>query len=267
MFTYDRYETITTSPMLASEGIQHIVLCHDDDARNRFIDAGNVKEDCIIATGQPRGLAYNRNVALEMMEDGEWALFLVDDLKSVTELDTYDEEPGEELPITTANQSSYGPRFKQSLTLRRFIERAEATARYGEVMGAALVGFCGIDNPLYRRKKWKMNVLADGRAWVVRKTHLQFDSNVQLIDDVAWCALNIREFGAVVVNDWVLPDCRRYTAGAFGSKEERMEQKVREARYLVETYPDYIAYKAKAGWPEGSHVVLRQRHKRRVSAD
>lgn len=119
----------------------------------------------------------------------------------------------------------------------------------------------------YRRKKWKMNVLADGRAWVVRKTHLRFDENVHSMDDYAWTARNLAEFGVVVINNWVLPDCRRYTAGGYGSKEQRMTQKITEARYLVETYPDYVAYKAKAGWPEGSHVTIRQRHKRRTTAD
>jgi hypothetical protein len=36
-----------------------------------------------------------------------------------------------------------------------------------------------------------------------------------------------------------------------------MKQKLREARYLVDTYPDLIRYKKKAGWPDGAHVVLR----------
>ena len=263
VFTYDRYDSITTAPMLATESIPHTVLCHDATAMSRFIDAGTVAADSIVATGQPKGLANNRNAALEMMDDGEWAMFLVDDLKSVSELDTYDEEHGEELPITMANQKDYRHRFDRQITMRQFLHRAQASARYGQRMNANLVGFCGINNPLYRRKKWKVNVLADGRAWMVRKTHLRFDPNAQMIDDLAWTALNIKEFGTVIVNDWVLPDCRRYTAGAYGSIDERMEQKLREAKHLVTTYPEYIAYKEKAGWPTGSHVVLRQRNKRR----
>jgi hypothetical protein len=40
-----------------------------------------------------------------------------------------------------------------------------------------------------------------------------------------------------------------------------MPQKLAEAKYLVETYPELISFKEKAGWPFGSHVVLRQRNK------
>ena len=103
--------------------------------------------------------------------------------------------------------------------------------------------------------------MADGRAWVVRKTKLRFDENVQLIDDLCWTALNIKHFGITVVNQWVLPDCKRYTSGSFGSKEQRMPQKLKEASYLVETYPELISFRKKAGWPEGSHVVLRPQKK------
>jgi hypothetical protein len=92
---------------------------------------------------------------------------------------------------------------------------------------------------------------------VVRKTHLRFDENVQMIDDVCFTAQNILEFGSVLVDAWILPRCRRYTAGAFGSISQRLDQKRREVAYLVRTYPQICAVKRKAGWPDGTHVVIR----------
>ena len=258
VFAYDRFDTMTTSLALAADGVPHTVLCHQPADAQRFTDAGTVgSTGNIVATGEQRGLARQRNVALESMDDGEWALFLVDDLKAVTELDSYDDEPEEVLPIDFDNQAEFRRRFDTPVTMDRFVERAVASAAYGEFIGAKLVGFAGFNNAVYRRKKWQRNVLADGRAWMVKKTHLRFDQNVQLIDDLCWTAQNIREFGTVVVNNWVLPDCRRYTTGGFGSIDERMEQKKTEAAYLVDTYPDLIQFKRKAGWPDGSHVVLR----------
>jgi hypothetical protein len=264
VFTYDRFDSITTSPMLEAENIPHVTLCHTDAQRQSFIDHGRVKPETLIATGNPRGLAYNRNTALDMMEDGEWALFLVDDLISVSELNNYDRATSP-LPITMANQRTYNDRFDSPITMTRFLERAEQYARLCEQYNCNLGGWAGINNTIFRSHHYRTNVLADGRAWIVRKTALRFDENVQLIDDLCWTALNIKHFGIVIVDQWLLPDCRRYSKGAFGSITDRMEQKLSEAAYLAHTYPDLITFKEKAGWPSGAHVVLRQqRNKRRV---
>jgi hypothetical protein len=257
VFAYDRYETMSTSLMLEAEGINHFVLCHSEEAAELFAKGGRVNPERLIVTDQPKGLANNRNYALDMMDDGEWALFLVDDFKSVTELEGYDTEELEEFSITFENQNVYRKRFRHPIGMSQFVKRAAEGAKYCDDHGAKLLGFAGFENAMFRRKKWARNKLADGRAWMVKKTHLRFDTNVQLIDDLCWTALNIKEFGTVIVNQWVLPDCKRYTAGSYGSIEERMPQKIYEAKYLVETYPDLIQFKKKAGWPEGSHVVLR----------
>lgn len=258
VFTYDRYETISTSAMLEGENIDHVVLCHDDAARDAFIAAGHVEPHRLIATGNPRGLAYNRNAALDMMERDEWALFLVDDLKSVTEIVDYDERVGSRLGITLANQREFRGLMDQPITMAQFLTRAGEVAAVCESLDSRLGGFCGIANPLFRDAKWRFNVVADGRAWVVRRGPLRFDERVQMIDDVCWCAQNIERHGLVVVNQWVLPDCRRYTTGGFGSITQRLDQKLDEARCLVEAYPRTVRYATKAGWPAGSHVTLRR---------
>ena len=261
VFGYNRYDSMSTSLMLEQEDINHTVLCHTAEAGKLFVEHNTAKPERIIATNCPRGLAYQRNFALDSMKEGEWALFLVDDLKSVSELRNYDRTREAKLPITLTNQNHYGKRFDHNITMTQFVQRAKELIKVCMKHDCNLGGFAGINNPLYRAKHWSYNVLADGRAWVVRKTHLRFDENVQLIDDLCWTALNIKHFNLVIVNQWVLPDCKRYSAGAFGSIEERMPQKLAEAKYLVETYPELISFKEKAGWPFGSHVVLRQRNK------
>lgn len=263
VFASDRYDSMTTSLMLENEDIEHTVLVHTEEQREGFLAGGTAREHRIVVTGQPAGLAHNRNAALDLMNDGEWAVFLVDDLKSVSELEGYDSMYEEVLDITTENQGEYAKRFKNPISMRQFITRCEQGSRYCDRIGSHLLGFAGVDNALFRRKKWGQNILADGRAWAVRKSHLRFDTNVQTMDDYCWCAINMREFGVVVVNQWVLPDCKRYTAGGCGTKEERMPRKIKEAKYLVETYPEYIAYKKKTGWPEGSHITLRHRRPKR----
>jgi hypothetical protein len=191
-------------------------------------------------------------------------LFLVDDLVRITELDTYDDLYGGVLPITTANAGEWRPRFKTPTNLAGLLARAAQAIPDVDALGGHLLGWAGNTNPLFRRRHHAINVLADGRAWAVRKTDLRFDLGAQMIDDLAWTAQNIAAFGVVLVDQWVLPECRRYTAGGFGSIDQRMEQKLAEAAHLVATYPDLITFKKKAGWPERSHVVLRRSGSRRT---
>jgi hypothetical protein len=259
VFAYNRYDTMTTSTMLEDEGIDHTVMCHSEDDALMFIAGRTAKASNMYVTNNPKGLAYQRNSALDLMDEGEWAVFLVDDLINITELRNY-ATATDPLPITTVNQGVYRERFKYPVTMRHFINvRAPELIAKCEHEGARLGGWAGNDNTMFRKGHWGKNILADGRAWVVRKTHLRFDSKVQMIDDVCWTAQNIEAFGSVIVDRWVLPLCKRFTKGAFGSKQERMPQKIAEAAYLVATYPNLITFKAKAGWPTGSHVALRTR--------
>ncbi len=261
VFGYNRYDSMTTSLMLENEGIDHTVLIHTEEAKEQFLKHGTVKENRVLVTNNPRGLGIQRNTAIDMMDEGEWALFLVDDLKDVTELRNYDRVTEPAIPITTKNQGHYAERFKNPITMERFVQRAKELAKKCEASGSNLGGFAAIDNPLFRAKHWTFNVLADGRALVIRKTHLRFDPVVQTIDDYGFTALNIRTFGVVVVNQWVLPDCRRYSEGGYGSLNERMEQKIADAKYLVDNFPDIVAYRDKPGHPYGSHIAIRQRNK------
>lgn len=256
IFTYDRYSTISTPAYLAAAGIDHTVLCHTAYAAEQFAIAGRVEPSKLHVTNQPKGLANNRNAALDMMSKGEWAVFLVDDLRDVTEVADYDTRPQRELGITMQNQAELRPTLKQPVDADVFMRRCEQLVTACEAVDSRLGGFAGNDNPLFRNDHWKFNTLADGRCWVVQKSSLRFDPKAQMIDDVAWCAANMRKFGVVVVNQWVLPDCERFSAGAFGSIEQRMPQKLAEAAHLVQNYRGLVRYKAKAGWPPGSHVVL-----------
>ena len=119
-----------------------------------------------------------------------------------------------------------------------------------------LAGFSSHTNPLFRKKKWVFNVLADGRVLIVKKTKLRWDTNVQSIDDYCWTAQNLKEFGKVVVNMWLAPNCRRYTAGGYGNKESRMQRRRQEVEYMVNTYPNQIKIAPKKHWPYGTHVQI-----------
>lgn len=255
VFTYDRFDTITTSEWL--KGIDHTVLCHTNEQKKKFLKAGRI-HGTLLATGAAKGLTYNRNVALDMMQPGEWAVFWVDDLIRVRRYENYFNYHGTEFNVQNGkNQNLLRRLFKAPCTPKEFYKIAEETALHAESKGYALAGFALTDNPQFRKKKFIYSSLADGRCWVVKKTDLRFDEAVQLIDDVCFTALNIKYFGGVVVNNWCITECKRYTEGAFGTLPQRMEQRIKECAYLVKTYPKEIIAAEKKHWPPGSHVKIR----------
>lgn len=257
IFTYDRFKTITTSFYLKDK--PHIVLCHDNEQKQKFIDAGRCFGQ-IIATGQQKGLSFNRNYALEMMEDGEWACFWVDDLIKVTFLKNYWEINNQKsIDINTLNQKFYIQQFNQECNADMFYKIAIDTVNVAEKKGYALCGFSLTGNPFFRKNHYSYWSLADGRCWLIKKTKLRFDVNAQVIDDYCFTALNLKEFGGVVNNNWLLPLCERYKPGGYGSINERLSQKIKECKYLVETYPQYICYANKKGWEPFSHIKIRQK--------
>jgi len=258
VFAYDRYDTMTTSMMLEADGVDHTVLCHLPEHAQRFAEGNRVFPERLHVTGQPKGLAHNRNYALDMMEEGEWALFLVDDMKQCYELDSYDTEPEDSLAISFDNQNEYRRKLKTPISTKQLLKRATDSIPYLEQQGSALLGFAPFENPMFRKNKWGHNVLADGRAWLVKKTHLRIDPRASMMDDYYFTALNIREFGVSVIDRWILPDFARYTTGGYGTTDERMKAKIETAKFLVEEFPERIAYKKKVGWPEGSHIALRR---------
>lgn len=260
VFAYDRYATMTTSLWL--DTVPHTVLVHTQEAADRFIKFNTIGAGGdILITNQPRGLAYQRQYAMDLLKPDEWAVFFVDDLISCTYL-PHPEQFGSKLPEIDKDNAKN--RHMKELLMTpcppdKFIQVSKELILEAEARKLALVGFSLTDSLMFRGNKYSTWSLADGRCWLIKKTHLKFDMGAQLIDDTCFTALNLKTFGGVLVYNWLLPLCKRYTEGAFGTKEQRMEQKLRECKYLVDTYPEYIAYADKEGWPPLSHVKIRQR--------
>lgn len=262
VFSHGRPASNTTSPKLDAAGVDHVVLLHSQADERAYLDAGVVRPDRIVVTGRPHGLSYNRNAALDLMTEGEWAIFLVDDFLSATELDDYDTRKRIPLPIGTPPTSEenrlWREKFKSPLPLKKFIDkRCPDNIKQAEERGAALVGFANNHNHLFRKPPFTTWSLADGRAWCVRKTKIRFDENVQTIDDYTFTALNLQAFGKVYVDQWILPEFSRYTSGGLGSIRNRLERKMQDCAYVTKTYPWFLEYAPKKGQEAGSHVRIK----------
>ena len=253
-FFYNRYDTATTSKALNENGIAHNVLVHNSDDLQKFVKGGTIHGKATV-TNNGKGLAYQRNAALNMMDTGEWAAFMCDDFKKIK---AYSKEfifsKTNNIVITQQNQNNY--RLKNIINLQEMFSWFPKLIELAEKNNIHLIGFGLHDNPMNLRKKFGTRGLADGRFWLVKKSHYKFDLNAQLIDDVAWTAENLVRHKNVLVLNWCVPYFERYTAGGFGSTTERKALRIKECAYLAKKFNPLVKIAEKPGWDYGTHIRL-----------
>jgi hypothetical protein len=255
-FFYNRFSTATTSRALHENGINHKVLIHNHEHLENFKKGATIFGDPVV-TGAAKGLAYQRNKALDMMEQGEWAVFMCDDFRKISSLPlNWILSKTNTLPIDLTNQKTFRLKKEHDINLKEMFTLFPKLIEIAESSGVALVGFGLHDNPQNLARKFTTRGLADGRFWLVKKQKFRFDEKAQLIDDVAWTAENLVRNGNVLVLNWLVPYFQRYSAGGFGSTHERIAQRETECRYLVKKYFPLVRFGKKTGWPPNTHIRI-----------
>ena len=255
-FFYNRYENATTSKALYENGINHNVLIHSNTDAELFKKYGTCKGNAIV-TNNGKGLAYQRNTALEMMDTGEWAVFMCDDFIKIRSYPaSWIFSKTNTIPINFSNQHKYRLRDNHEMSLKEMFSLFPKLIAIAESNDIHLIGFGLHDNPLNLKKKFGNRGLADGRFWLVKKSNYKFDTRAQLIDDVAWTAENLVRHRNVLILNWLVPYFQRYTSGGFGSTVERLELRRKECAYLVNKYNPLVKIADKSGWEYGTHIKL-----------
>jgi hypothetical protein len=260
-FFYNRFESATTSIALFENGIDHFVMIHTAQDLTKFEQAGTLKGKPIV-TDQKKGLAYQRNCALDMLNEGEWGVFMCDDFTKIRSYPTkWILSKTDKLPINFENQNAFrlhGPsaKYSKEMQLDEMFTMFPKLIEIAEKNQIHLIGFGLHDNPLNLKKKFSFRGLADGRFWLVKKSNYKFDLNAQLIDDVAWTSENLIRHGNVLILNWTVPYFKRYSSGGFGSTEERKKQRKKECNYLANKFYPLVRVAKKSNWEYGTHIKI-----------
>lgn len=260
-FYYNRYNSATTSIALKQNGIEHYVMVHSEKDLQKFNEFNTI-QGIPIVTNQKKGLAFQRNCALDMVNFGEWCCFMCDDFIEIYGLPKeYILSKTNTLPINFNNQHLYrlkGSKSKLSTrySIKDLFRLFPKLIQIAENNKIYLIGFGLHDNPLNLRKKFTSRGLADGRFWLIKKHNYKFDLNAQLIDDVAWTAENLVRHNNVLVLNWIVPYFKRYSSGGFGSTKERKQQRIKECTYLQNKFYPLVKIANKSGWDKGTHIKL-----------
>lgn len=252
---------MTTSNMLFSEGIEHYVMVHNEADKQKFKAGGTIKiqDSHIIVTGNAKGLTRQRNSALDMLQEEEWAIFMNDDLKQITMLRDYETFPHERVKLTPKNIKQFDELLKTKINCRKLLQLIETSIiESAEKEGAKLVGFVAHNNTRFRASKVVRRGLVDGRLWMIKKENgMRFDENVNVLEDHEFTAYNLCKYGKVHVENWICPEFSRMTKGGFGTISERTNQLRHDAAYLITKYPFLFEYKEKSGYPEHTQLKFK----------
>jgi hypothetical protein len=255
-FYYNRFTDATTSKALNQNGIDHNVLIHSQSDYEKFKQGKTIFGNPIV-TNNGKGLAYQRNSALDLMDEGEWSAFMCDDFEKIySKPKKWILSNRNTLPVNFSNQNQFRLKPKDEISLKEMFSLFPKLIEIAEQNKIHLIGFGLHDNPQNLARKFSFKGLADGRFWLVKKSSYRFDLNAQLIDDVAWTAENLVRHGNVMILNWLVPYFKRYTSGGFGSTEERKSLRKKECSYLANKFNPLVRIANKSGWDYGTHIRI-----------
>jgi len=230
---YDRYDEATTSLELDKINEPHYVLCHNN--KERFTCIG--KTGTLVETNKPRGIQHNFNFGLDMLEDGEWGIFLSDDYVSSKKL------VGEKFIDC--------PMSHPLEELKNIIPKADEA-------GIKLIGLSSTGNPFYAQKKYSKYGLVDGRCFAIKKTDFRWHKGISTVTDYYVTVYHLKKYGGNLILNHTYMDFERYKPKGLGSVEERIPDKMHDIELMMTLFPDNIVVKDKVNQPKGSHIVIKR---------
>lgn len=215
------------------------------------IHVSNVPADTFGLTRQREYVCQN------LVKKDEWFVFCDDNVKSVQALvpPYYDEE---EVDVQMENCSDWRPRFNVDCSSDYFFHVVvKDTIEYCKRVGAHLAGFTLTDNVLFRAKKFRKAGYVIGKMMVWHNTQeMPFDHSISM-EDFYHTAINLKMYGAAVVNNFCRPKAGHYEEGGMGRYEDRVPVRQQDVIKLMEMFPGLFRVKNRKGFVDNSDLQLR----------
>lgn len=190
-------------------------------------------KDNFLVTGT-QDITQHRNFINQCVESGEWYLRADDNIRSFV--------------------GSNGDTLSSDEAWR-IIQEAILEA---EKRRAKLVGFATVDNPFFRKTKYRDVGFVIGKMFAVKHDpQIESTGKVITMDDYERTAQHLYKYGRVLICNALHSKAKHYEPGGLGTWEERLEQKKRDCMQLFEDWPQLFREKRKSGKETGSEVQIR----------
>jgi len=228
---YDRFETATTSKALHDASISHTVLCHKD--KDKF---KNIYGE-LVETNAPKGIQHNLNSGLDLLEYGEWGIFMSDDYKKSFTLDK------------VKNKFI-------ACDLKEVYDNLLEAISISDKIGAKLVGLNCTGNAMFSKNKFGKYGLVDGRMFAIKKTDFRWRDDINCITDYYASLFHLDKYKGNLVLQHCYAEFERYGSDGIGTAEDRAEDKRKNISILKNLYPKNVKVKDKKGQPKGTHITI-----------
>ena len=228
---YDRFETATTSLALKNAQIEHTILLHYN--KDKFKDLHGE----VIETNNDKGIQHNLNSGLDLIEEGEWAIFLSDDYKKSYKLND--------------DKSKF-----IKCDLKYVYDKLIETLKIADKVGAKLIGLNCTGNAMFSKNKYGKFGLVDGRMFAIKKTGFKWRNDISCITDYYASLYHLNKYGGSLILNECYAEFERYGEDGIGTAQNRAEAKKKDIRILKNLYPNNIKIKDKPNQPKGTHIII-----------
>lgn len=210
-----------------------IGVFHDTEQSLNWINNLDPSGNFHVLISNAVGMLGQRMFILNQVKIGEWYLSVDDNIRNFIDQDGN---------ILSTNEAW------------RIINEAVNEA---EKRGAKLVGFSPVDNPFFRKTKFRDVGFCVGKMYAEKRTEIKPSMEITTMDDYERTAQHLEKFGRVLVDNRIHSKSKHYEEGGIGTWEKRLEKKMLDCSKLLLCYPGLFRIKQKANKPKGSEVQLR----------
>ena len=251
-----RAKTIKTHFIL--KDVPFKIILHTEEDKLEYSKNDTLNPNDLIVSGCPAGIHYQRQwVKDNLVEDGEWFLFIDDDISKITALP----EPyynDDYFNVGSKYNKDYVSLFKTEIDIYKFLEICKEMIKKSDSMGIHMAGFASTPNYFFRENKWRyVGYILGGCTLHKKNKILNWDKNNSTMEDWGMSSENLLLFGKVLINNYVFSVADMYVLGGIGKYNVRVAQKIIDCAYLIKKYAGLLAYKKKSGCHPKAELRIR----------
>ncbi len=240
IITYNRADTISTNDLDLFWDAKIVV--HSREQAKLYATNENILRSQIIISGVDPGKAgktrQQKWVMDNLVEKGEWVMFIDDDITKVYGIDKkyYDILM---MPIRDVSTKFLLQAYNKPCSSNYFEFIIKDSIKRAEKIGAKLCAFGPFNDPFFKDRKWNFMKPVMGALLVIKNNKAIKWDYYGAMDDTEMTAEHLLKFGAVVINNFLWTDHGFYNNdGGHGLiSGKRNEERVENIKVMMEKYP------------------------------
>lgn len=230
-------------PIVAKYGWRPTYVCHTNEQADVLVSAG-VQRKNVRVSGAPctiQGVSLQREyVAQHLMPQGEWCLWLDDNVYSVTGLRPALAEKHPK-SLSWDDGTNWRHEFAHELEPNELGWHVRETLNRAEACGTIFAAFANEENILFRRNHWQSHGYCRTRFALYRNdgsTWVPFDT--MMLEDMAKSIDVVCRYGQIVINRYVRCLKEMFEPGGIGTFNERLPWLRDNCQKLMAMYPGLV---------------------------